>query len=131
VSARASSNGLVRWVEPIPATRDGTDDLRSFAEYVWRVSPEMTTARLKRLVASSGSRAEDVVMTTARQLIAKGRAEGKAEGKAEMLVKQLRLRFGTVPERAREKILAADARTLDRWAERVLTAKSVAAVLAD
>ena len=78
-------------------------------------------------------------MTTARQLKAEGKAEGRAEGKAEgrreamaeMLVKQVRLRFKSVPERAVEKILAADARTLDRWAERVLTARSVAAVIAD
>lgn len=123
------------WVGSIPATREGTDDLRAFAQYIWAARPEMTKARLGRLVARGAPRGEDVVMTTARQLLAKGKAEGKAEGRrealAEMLIKLLTRRFGKVPERMREKIIAADARTLARWGERVLTAPSLAAVLDD
>jgi hypothetical protein len=43
--------------------------------------------------------------------------------------KLLRTRFGAVPEKAALKVRAADAATLDLWAERVLTAHSLAEAL--
>ena len=60
---------------------------------------------------------------------AKGRAEGKAEGKAELLAKLMRLKFGPLPARVRERLRRASAEELDRWAERILTAASIDDVL--
>lgn len=56
---------------------------------------------------------------------AEGRAEGKAEGKAELLLKLLQLKFGAVPETVRERVGAASADELDRFAERVLVAETL------
>jgi predicted transposase YdaD len=53
---------------------------------------------------------------------AEGRVEGRAEGEAAVLRRQLSLRFGPVPARLEQRLQAADAETLLRWAERILTA---------
>lgn len=58
-----------------------------------------------------------------------GRAEGRQEGEALVLLRQLQLKFGEVPEAAREKIGHADAQTLLLWSERVLTAASLREVI--
>ena len=81
-------------------------------------------------------------MTTARELMeagrAKGRAEGKAEGKAEGLLvgrrttlrHQLRLKFrAAATKRMLARLDTADAATLDRWEERILTATSIQGAL--
>ncbi len=55
----------------------------------------------------------------------KGKAEGKAEGRAELLLRMLGKRFGEVPLAIAQRIRAADAETLDAWAERMLDVKSL------
>jgi predicted transposase YdaD len=59
-----------------------------------------------------------------------GRQEGRQEGRAELVLRQLQLKFGTVGPSERAVVEAADLETLDRYAERVLTAMSLAEVLA-
>ena len=61
---------------------------------------------------------------------AEGRAEGRREGEAEVLLRLLRLRFGPLPAAVTERITAADAETLLRWSERVLSAPTLDAVFA-
>ncbi len=77
----------------------------------------------------------------------KGREEGRAEGREEgheeghkvglqrgearILTALLRLRFGDLSDPVRQRIDSADADTLLRWSERVLTAQSLEEVLAD
>ena len=63
--------------------------------------------------------------------LADGRAEGRAEGQAGLLLRQLELRFGAVPEAARERIRRASVSELEVWAEAVLGAASLDEVLAD
>ncbi len=78
-------------------------------------------------------------MTTAQRLIEQGRKEGRQEGRLEgrlegqreLLLKQLRLRFGSVSRRVMTRINGASAEQLDRWAERVITANSPEETLAD
>jgi hypothetical protein len=60
-----------------------------------------------------------------------GRDEGLQYGEARILTALLRLRFGDLPAPARERIDTADADTLLRWSERLLTAASLDEVLAD
>jgi predicted transposase YdaD len=59
------------------------------------------------------------------------RAEGRREGEAEVVLRQLRLRFGPLPEDVTARINAADAETLLRWSERVLSAATLDAVFAE
>lgn len=78
--------------------------------------------------------AEEIV-TLAQMLenkgLKKGLKQGRAEGRAEMLLRQLRAKFGKVPARTTTRVKAADEATLDRWAERILTARTVAETLGD
>ena len=60
-----------------------------------------------------------------RQGMEKGRQEGRQEGEASLLLRQLELRFGPLSEGSRAQVRAADADTLLRWGDRVLTAATV------
>ncbi len=60
-----------------------------------------------------------------------GEAEGRREGEAEVLLRQLRVRFGALPEDVTARIKAADAETLLRWSERILSASTLDAVFAE
>jgi predicted transposase YdaD len=60
-----------------------------------------------------------------------GRLEGRREGEAEMLLRLLRLRFGTVPTEVTTRVTTADPETLLRWSDRVLSASTLEAVFAE
>jgi hypothetical protein len=63
------------------------------------------------------------------QGIEQGIEQGMRRGEARMLTSLLQLRFGELPEAARQRIETADPDTLLRWSERVLTAESLDDVL--
>jgi hypothetical protein len=58
----------------------------------------------------------------------KGVLEGEARGRAETLLRQLRKRYGTVPDAIVERIHAAGTNDLDQWTDAVLDAPSLDAV---
>ena len=58
----------------------------------------------------------------------KGRLEGEARGRAETLLRQLRKRYGAVPDTVIDRVHAAGIEDLDRWADAVLDAPSLDAV---
>ena len=58
-------------------------------------------------------------------------ARGEARGRRDVLLRQLGLRFPPLSDETKAKVLAADDATLDRWVDRVITAPSLEAVLAD
>ena len=58
-------------------------------------------------------------------------AEGRRQGETEVLLRQLRLRFGALPEDVAARLNAADSETLLRWSERVLSAATLDAVFAE
>ena len=51
--------------------------------------------------------------------------QGTQEGEARMLLRQLKRKFGEVPEPVERRIESADADTLLEWADRILTARSL------
>lgn len=57
--------------------------------------------------------------------LATGLAKGRAEGEQKLLLRQLRYRFGDLPASTLEKITAADEPLLERWAERLLGARTL------
>lgn len=59
---------------------------------------------------------------------AEGEARGETLGQARILLKQLRLRFGELPEDAVARVEAASIADFDPWADRVLTAEALDAV---
>ncbi|WP_437619134.1 DUF4351 domain-containing protein [Sorangium sp. So ce1151] len=56
-------------------------------------------------------------------------AQGRQEGERAILLRQLRVRFGELPDAAVARIEAAETAALEQWAERVLSAKTLAEVL--
>lgn len=73
-------------------------------------------------------------MSTAERLHREGREqgleEGLVEGRRAILRQQLTRRFGPLPDAVGERLGSASIVDLDRWAERVLDAPSLAAVFA-
>ena len=57
-----------------------------------------------------------------------GRRKGRKEGEAAVLLRQMELKFGPLSYEYRQRIKGADAQTLLRWSERVLTAETPEAV---
>lgn len=60
-----------------------------------------------------------------------GRKEGRKEGQQELLGKLLDLKFGELPDWARERLRTANEADLERWTERVLDAPTLDGVFAD
>ena len=60
-----------------------------------------------------------------------GREEGRREEGAAMLLRLLRVRFGTLPDDVIALVNAADPETLLHWSERVLSASTLGAVFAE
>jgi Domain of unknown function (DUF4351) len=58
-------------------------------------------------------------------------AQGHKEGERALLLRQLRTRFGELPAAAVARVEGAEMAVLERWGERVLTAKSLAEVFDD
>ncbi len=52
-----------------------------------------------------------------------GRQEGRQEGEARVLLRLLRLKFGSLAPEIEERVLSTDADRLLEWSERVLTAE--------
>ena len=81
---------------------------------------------------------EPSMATIAQKWFEQGRVEGHAEGLAEgllagerrVLLWQLELRFGPLPENYRERFAAADQDTLLIWSQRVLSAQRLAEIFA-
>lgn len=65
----------------------------------------------------------------AKRYLAQGEARGEARGRADLLLKLLAIRFGTLPIATIERVRAASIDELDRFAVRILTARSVDEVL--
>ena len=61
---------------------------------------------------------------------AEGRAEGRVEGQRGLLLRQLTLKFGELPEAFVQRLLAVnDSDVLDALSEQVLTASSLAEIV--
>ena len=55
----------------------------------------------------------------------RGEARGKVKGEANTLLKQLNLKFGTVPTWVEQQVTSANKTQLDNWVELILTANSI------
>ena len=93
-------------------------DLEEFARQLGPLTTEafMTTAEM---IAKEGEARGE----------ARGLAQGQAQGKAELVLRQLTLRFGALPQAARSRVATATTEELDLFAERVLTASTLDQVL--
>lgn len=101
--------------------------------------------RVVKRVVSALPESRSEVLSAAEQLEArgfvKGRAKGRAEGRAQGIAKglaqarlslvrrQLERRFGALPPEALARLASADGATLETYADRLLTAPTLADVL--
>lgn len=129
----AAMNALV-------AAESGREALLTIFRYLSLVVSDETRDSLRRVLSSSAPQVEHVVMTTMAEAWlaegeARGRAEGEARGRAEgiraVLRQLLEVRFGPLGEAEAKRLESAGEEQLARWSLRVLSADSVAAVLAE
>lgn len=66
-----------------------------------------------------------------RELREKSLQEGLRKGEARILLRQLRLKLGSVDPAVEARVLAADSDQILAWSERVLTAESLEDVFGD
>ena len=68
------------------------------------------------------------MQTFIEKYIDQGHQEGRQEGEALVLLRLIELKFGPPSAKVRQQVGDADAETLLRWSERVLTADALEAV---
>jgi predicted transposase YdaD len=126
---------LVREVRRAP---NGAAALKTIYRYMMvvteRYRPEELTGLLGKALGEEGkaemaSVADQLREEGERKGLARGVVEGRLEGRRELVLKLLRARFGELPEVAVARVNAADVVQLDLWAERVLSASTLADVL--
>lgn len=113
----------------------GAESMDKLVHYITLVNEHISWEDFRATIHQHAPEAEEATMTIAEQLIAKGRAEGltkgEAKGRADLLCKQLTLKFGEVPSDYQARLANASLVELDVWAERVLSAMSLAEVFAE
>ena len=138
---RERSTLLVRFMVAGPLLKDAIEDLAALpADAIERGLVEGDLVDLERTLGAKPSRTpqeEEIVamvqgtFTEARKMgRAEGRTEGEAAANARAVLTVLRARGISVPDAARERILAQkDPERLERWVERAAVAASVADVI--
>ena len=106
-----------------------------------RLEASLRRTRPDRWETLMGTVAEAWIEQGRTEGIEKGRHEGRSEGRQEgreegraaalegLLLRQLELRFGVLPEGIRARVRGASASELEAWAEAVLTAASLDEVM--
>lgn len=66
-----------------------------------------------------------------RRIREEGREEGRQEWGVQMLLRQLRLKFGSLSPEVEERVRSTDAERLLEWSDRVLTAGKLSEVFGE
>jgi hypothetical protein len=138
------------WVELIREVRRAPHGVAAVAmiwRYILTVEQRHTPEELVKMLSKAvGSEEKKELRSVADQLIDRGLQRGRQEGLQQglqqgvqqglqrqraTLQKQLTLRFGALPEAAVARVNAAEQDEIDVWAERVLTAPTLAEVLGE
>ncbi len=84
---------------------------------------------MERLMEAAGEEAKEEFVSMADWLREQGREQGRTEGERAILLKQLRMRFGVPEEAVLERVRVAGLDQIEKWAELVLTARTLEEVL--
>jgi predicted transposase/invertase (TIGR01784 family) len=113
---------------------NGSRALNVVWRYIFAVNERIPKDEMIALLARAApAEVKEEIVNVADQLREEGRQQGLQqgllEGRRELLLKQLSARFGSLPQTAVLRVNSADAGEIDQWAERILTAPSLADVL--
>ncbi|NUQ77942.1 MAG: Rpn family recombination-promoting nuclease/putative transposase [Polyangiaceae bacterium] len=136
-NARTPENlvwGLKGWVDLVREVRrapNGAAALQMIFRYIYMVNERFDTKELVGLLEQAvGEEGKAEMTSVADKLREEGRLEGERKGllrgQRNILLKQLRARFGELPEATVARVNAAELGQLDTWAERVLSAQTLA-----
>lgn len=121
--------GLVREVRRAP---HGAAALAPIWRYIFSANERIHAEDIVTLLVQKvGEKDKEDIVNAAEQLREEGRREGLLEGRRTLLLKLLGVRFGGLSNAATARVNSADSTELDVWAERVLTAGTLAEVLGD
>jgi hypothetical protein len=87
-------------------------------------SASLTLEELENMLAESIDRWN-------REIREEGREEGRQEGESRLLLRQLRLKFGSLGPEIEERVRSADADRLLEWGDRILKAEKLQDVFQD
>jgi predicted transposase/invertase (TIGR01784 family) len=110
---------------------NGSRALNVVWRYIFAVNERTPKNEMVALLARAApAEVKEDIVNVADQFREEGRQQGLQQGLQRGLLKQLRVRFGPLPEAAVARVNAGDLAELELWAERVLTAPTLADVLA-
>jgi predicted transposase/invertase (TIGR01784 family) len=131
---------LGRWIDvvrEVVGAPNGLQALEWVLRYILQVSENIQREALQALLERElGPEAKDTIVTVGQQLIEQGRQQGIEQGRQqgfqEMLLHLLRQRFGDeVDDQIERRIRAASTGQIEAWTSRVLSAATLAELLAD
>jgi hypothetical protein len=99
----------------------GMDDLDALVRYILAEPNEVDIGLLEDVLIEIVPGQEERIMSVAAE-------QWIAKGKADLLLRQLRRRFGTLPEAVQARVQCASEDQLNEWAEAVLDASTLDAV---
>jgi len=116
----------------VAAAEDGGEALATLVGhlgFISRPGEDLVGALISQLDGLALEKMMELEEMLARKKREEGRAEGRAERGAELVLELLRLKFGEIDETTVSRVRGGSEAELDRWAERVLTATSLAETL--
>ena len=123
------SKALIAQVEQSPP---GVAALSAVIRYCFKVGQtRVRRTMVKEIIPMLDPDYEETYRTAADELRDEGIEQGRLSGRQELLLRQIGLKFGSVPEPARAAVAQASLEALDAMAERILTASTVAQVLGE
>ncbi|MDD5037281.1 MAG: Rpn family recombination-promoting nuclease/putative transposase [Methylococcaceae bacterium] len=118
--------------QPAPMRREWMELLETILVYKW---PRLTRDEVRQMLGDvlnvelkQTRFYQDVFAEGRQEGQQEGRQEGRQEGEQVLLLRQLKRRFGPLPEGVEQRLAQATTDQLERWAERVLEAPTLAAM---
>jgi predicted transposase/invertase (TIGR01784 family) len=130
---------LIRWMDVVREVAQAPNGLKALAQvlcYILEVNDHVGEEELKQLLEREiGPEAKEAIVTAGQQLIEQGRQQGIEQSRQrlqDLLLRLLRQRFGDeVNAHIEHHVATASVDQIETWTTRVLSAATLAELLAD
>lgn len=126
---RAAKRRLVILLYARSWTRERIIDFIRAIGWMMRLPAAMETAFWQEIGQQGKEFAMEYMLPFERVALAKGKEEGleqgRQQGQAELIARQLRRRFGKLPDTVQQRLAVADTNQLTAWADAILDAASL------